>query len=368
VNFALVITNLRGGGAESAMLRLAGALAGRGHRVRLILLEHRVEHAVPEDVDLHALTAPGTALRKGFMGRLLAAFRLRRLYGRLGLGADCVTISTLPFSDQVVAAARLPNVWFRIANTLSAEVEALHSPRKQARRLARYRRLYDGRSLIAVSDGVAADLRDKLSLRRARIVRIYNGFNIQAIREAAMRPDPQVPREPFVLHVGRFMPQKRHDLLLDAWCRAALPHRLVLLTQQSPELGALIAERGLQDRVYVAGFRPNPYPWMRGSDLLVLSSDREGMPNVLVEALACGTRVVSTDCPSGPREVLRGDQSRWLVPCGNPQALAETIKAALGAPPPGAGVIPEEFTEAHMAAAYEALAAERAAPPTASGY
>jgi len=355
MNFALVTTNLRGGGAEKSMLRLAGALAARGHRVRLILLEHLVEHELPPGVELHALTAPGRAIGKGLLGRIRAAARLRALYRRLGLGADCLTVSTLPFADRVVAAARLPNVWFRIANTLSAEIERL-SPSKRARRLARYRRLYEGRNLVAVSDGVAADLRGALGLERARIVRIYGGFDLGALRAAAAQSEPGLPREPFVLHAGRFMPQKRHDLLLDAWAAARLPHRLVLLTQPSPALEALISSRGLKERVLVAGFRTNPYPWMGAAELLVLSSDREGMPNVLVEALACGTRVVSTDCPSGPREVLRGELARWLVPCGDAGALARTMRAALEAPPPGAGAVPPEFTAAHMAEEYEALA------------
>ncbi|HMA88758.1 MAG TPA: glycosyltransferase [Burkholderiales bacterium] len=355
MNFALVTTNLRGGGAEKSMLRLAAALAARGHRVRLVLLEHRVEHELPAGIELHALTAPGEAIGKGLLGQMLAAARLRALYRRLDLGGGCLTVSTLPFADRVVAAARLPNVWFRIANTLSAEIERL-APAKRARRLARYRRLYEGRNLVAVSDGVAADLRNALGLERARIVRIYGGFDLAALHAAAARPEPDLPRESFVLHVGRFMPQKRHDLLLDAWAAARLAHRLVLLTQPSPELEALIAARGVNDKVLVAGFRPNPYPWMRAAELLVLCSDREGMPNVLVEALACGTRVVSTDCPSGPREVLRGELARWLVPCGDAEALARTMRAALEAPRPGPDAVPPEFTAAHMARAYEALA------------
>ena len=356
MNVALVTTNLRGGGAEKSMLRLAAALAGRGHRVRLILLEHLVDHEVPAGIELHALTSPDKTIGKGFPGRVLAAARLRTLYRRLGLGADCLTVSTLPFADRVVAAARLPNVWFRIANTLSAEIERL-APRKRSRRLARYQRLYEGRNLVAVSDGVAEDLRRALGLKRARIVRIYGGFDLDELRRAARLPEPDLPQAPFVLHAGRFMPQKRHDLLLDAWVAAKLPQLLVLLTQPSRELDALIAARSLGDRVLVAGFRPNPYPWMRAAELLVLSSDREGMPNVLIEALACGTRVVSTDCPSGPREVLRGELSRWLVPCGDAQALAQAMRAALAAPRPGPDAVPAEFSAAHMASAYEALAA-----------
>ncbi|HXZ53360.1 MAG TPA: glycosyltransferase [Burkholderiales bacterium] len=355
MNFALVTTNLRGGGAEKSMLRLAAALVARGNRVHLILLEHVVEHELPAGIELHALTPPRRAIGKGLLGRMLAAARLRALYRRLRLSADCLTVSTLPFADRVVAAAHLPNVWFRIANTLSAEIERL-SPAKRARRLARYRHLYEGRNLVAVSDGVAADLRGTLGLERARIVRIYGGFNLAALRAAAVRAEPDLPREPFVLHAGRFMPQKRHDLLLDAWAAAQLPHKLVLLTQPSPELESLISARGMKERVLVAGFRPNPYPWMRAAELLVLCSDREGMPNVLVEALACGTRVVSTDCPSGPREVLRGELARWLVPCGDVGALARAMRAALEAPRPGPDAVPPEFTASRMAAGYEALA------------
>jgi len=352
--FALVLSNLAGGGAERAMLRLAVALKRRGHGVRVIVLDPRIEHEVPPELELHTLDT-----RKGLLGAWLAARALRGLYRRLGLGTDCVTISTLPFADLVAARANVANLWCRITNTLSAEIGDLEraSPSKAARRLARYRRLYEGRNLVAVSDGVAADLRAGIGLRHARIVRIYNGFDLDAIRAAATQPEPDLPREPFVIHVGRFMPQKRHDVLLDAWQRAGLAHKLVLLAASSRELESLISKRGLQERVLVAGFRPNPYPWMRAAELLVLSSDREGMPNVLVEALACGTRVVSTDCPSGPREVMRGALARFLVPPGHADALAAAMRAALAAPRPEASALPQEFAQARMVSAYEALAA-----------
>jgi glycosyltransferase involved in cell wall biosynthesis len=353
MKFSLVLSSLAGGGAERSMLRLGSGLRGRGHEVRVIALDPKVQHEVPAGLEVHVVGA-----RHGWLGTWLAARALRTLYRRLGLGTECLTISTLPFADQVAAAARVPNLWCRITNTLSAEIQQLagHSPRKAARRLARYRRLYDGRSLVAVSDGVAEDLRT-LGLQRSRIVRIYNGYDVEAIRAAAREPDADLPAGPFVLHVGRFMPQKRHDVLFDALKRAGLPHKLVLLAEPSAGLDRLIAEKQLEKQVLVAGFRRNPYPWMRAAEMLVLSSDREGMPNVLVEALICGTRVVSTDCPSGPSEILRGELARGLVPAGDAQALADAMRAALAAPRPDAGAVAAEFTQERMVSAYEALAA-----------
>jgi len=347
MNFSLVITNLAGGGAERSLLRLGAALMKRGHAVRMILLEDRIEHEVPAGLGIDVLRT-----RNGMVGKYLAAMALRRLH----LPSDALTVSSLPFADEVALHAGLPALWCRIANTLSEEITHL-SRYKAARRLSRYRRMYEGQQLIAVSDGVAEDLRNRVGLQRARIERIYNGFNFDEIRAAAQAPEPDLPREPYVLHVGRFMPQKRHDLLLEAYRRSGLAQPLVLMTRPSAALDALIAHVGLRGRVRVVGFRPNPYPWMRGADLLVLSSEREGMPSVLVEAIACGTRVVSTDCPSGPREVLRGPLARWLVPNGDVEALAGAMRAAIAGPRPGPDDLSEEFSEAHMVARYEALAA-----------
>lgn len=355
MNIAIVITNLRGGGAEKAMIRLASALLNREHNVRLILLEHKIEHEVPAHIHIHTFTSPGTSMRKGIMGKYWAAYKLKKLLKNINWLSNCLIVSTLPFADEVVALAKIPNTWFRIANTLSAEIQAMVTPEKQKRRLQKYKNLYDGKNLIAVSTGVGEDLRKNLGLQNANIVRIYNGFDVNAIRKAAEESEPDIPQQAYIIHAGRFMQQKRHDVLLDAWQKIKQPHLLVLLTQDNVQLREMIEVRGLQDRVLIAGFKSNPYPWIKNAELLVLSSDREGMPNVLVEALACGTRVVSTDCPSGPREVMQGNLARWLAPCGNADALAELIQQALMEPRPVEGSVPEQFTETHMAKAYEAL-------------
>jgi glycosyltransferase involved in cell wall biosynthesis len=352
MNFAFVLTNLAGGGAEKAILKLAAALTGRGHRVEVVLLEERIEHAVPPGVTIHAL---GGHVSHGWLGKHLLARRLSR---HLAERHDLV-ISTLPFADEVAVLAELPRHWCRIANTLGSEIDKLAaaSPTKARRRLARYRRLYGSRPLIAVSEGVAADLRHRLGLA-SRIETIPNAFDFAAMRVAATEPVADLPAGPYVLHVGRFAPQKRHDLLLDVWHRLDTDRQLVLLTEPDAKLQAMIDARGLGGRVRIAGFRPNPYPWLAGADLLVLCSDHEGLPNVLIEALACGTPVVSTDCPSGPRQILAAFP-QCLVPCGDAAALAATVARCLITPPDPACADLSSYRDDAVAAAYEQLAGER---------
>jgi glycosyltransferase involved in cell wall biosynthesis len=139
--------------------------------------------------------------------------------------------------------------------------------------------------------------------------------------------------QPYVVHAGRFVRQKRHDILLDAYVASGIPHNLVLLTGNTPALVEMIRARGLQDRVIIPGFRSNPFPWFAHASALVLSSDFEGFGNVLVEALACGTPVVSTDCPSGPGEILTGSLANCLCPPGDAAALGQTLRCIVENPP-----------------------------------
>jgi glycosyltransferase involved in cell wall biosynthesis len=354
----IVITNLQGGGAERSVLSIASGLAGRGNEVKLILLEDRIDHALPNGVKPIVAAKNGVAISKGWIGKRVAAWRLRRLIrGRLdGERADLI-ISTLPFADEVVHIVGLQNIQFRITNTLSGEIAALEatSPSKASRRLARYRRLYSGQKLIAVSKGVAEDLRDRIGVRATEMATIYNPFNLDEIRRMSRASDVNIPSEPFVVHAGRFVPQKRHDLLFDAFIASGIPHRLVLMTKSSQHLRSLIEAKGLTERVHVTGFVPNPFPWYAKASVMILSSDFEGFPNVLVEALACGTPVVSTDCPSGPREILAGALGKYLSPCGDAEALGGNLASIVGSPPALDFDIVSRFSQERSLSAFEAL-------------
>ena len=107
------------------------------------------------------------------------------------------------------------------------------------------------------------------------------------------------------------------------------PKKLVLICESSQKLDEMIKKRKLDESVIVAGFHGNPFPWYRNSRCIVLSSDREGMPNILLEGIALGVPVASTDCPSGPDEILGDHYSDFLAPIGNPKLLAISIMKAL---------------------------------------
>lgn len=357
MNFVFFTTNLAGGGAEKALLKIATGLRERNHSVVFVVCEASGSYQPPSGCEFHSLD---TRAGHGWLAKRLLARRLQALLGRRSYD---VLVSTLPFADEIAALAQLPRHVCRIANTLSAEVARLPTGKRQ-RRLRRYRSLYGNRPLVAVSHGVADDLATYFGVIPERLRVIPNPFHLEAIRQQARAPLAEVPSKPYILHVGRYTTQKRHDLLLAAFAKLVaegLPHDLVLLTADSPDLDAKIRARGLSARVRVAGFQLNPYPWMAHAELMVLCSDHEGFPNVLVEALACGTRVVSTDCPSGPREILTGPLAQGLAACGDSDQLAEVIRRVLVLPRPPAHLVDRilaPYEQGGVMGAWEALAAD----------
>jgi glycosyltransferase involved in cell wall biosynthesis len=196
--------------------------------------------------------------------------------------------------------------------------------------------------VVAVSDGVREDLERTAGLRPGLARTIYNGVDTDRIEKLAAEPvdHPWLTSDdavPVVLTVGRYKPQKGHETLLRAFARIRERRlaRLLILGEgkDRAKLEALVAELRLGQDVNMPGFAANPYAFMARADLFVLSSNWEGFPNVLVEALAAGCKVVSTDCPSGPGEVLDGGRWGSLVPVADPEALARAMEAGLDAEP-----------------------------------
>ena len=370
---ALLLPNLAGGGAEACMVRTAAALLRRGFAVDFVLCERTgpLLAAVPPGarvIELPsapmplarvlALAADPAGLR-ALLAPVLLAWRPPKHLSHL---SGLVRYLRAERPDALFAAMPIPNllaVWARRLagvptrvliserNTLSAMLGGSRRWRDRhlPRLLGHAYRLADG--IVAVSDGVADDLARQSGLPRARIATVYNPVITPEL--AAMSAQPVAHRwflpaaAPVVLGVGSLSARKDFPTLVRAFARlrAGRDCRLVILGQaaspkktqeQQDVLMALAASLGVAADVDVAGFVANPFAYMARASVFVLSSAFEGLPGALIQAMACGCPVVSTDCPSGPAEILDGGRFGAMVPVGDDQAMAAAIAATLDRP------------------------------------
>ncbi len=355
-HIAVFIYALTGGGAQRRTVTLANAFAECGHDVDLVVVhaEGVIHHELAPRVRLVDLGDGYGRLheavrRRGAPRGLQTALAVPALARYLRRRRPDVLLSAASHVNLVaVAATRLSRtpipLVLRTSNHPSGNL-AHHPP---VQRLVRAwlkwlaRRFYPrADAIVAVSRGVARELGRLTGLPPERITVIDNPVLTARLRRRMAEPlehpwlEPGSP--PVILAAGRFTLQKDFPTLLEAFRRIArdCDARLVILGD-GPGRQAL-AERaraqGLGDRVLMPGYVDNPLAWMRRARLFALSSLWEGLPGVLVEALACGLPVVSTACPSGPAEILEDGAFGTLVPVGDAEALGRAMLEALAARP-----------------------------------
>jgi len=190
--------------------------------------------------------------------------------------------------------------------------------------------------VLANSDSLRLRLIDYFQLPPDRVVACRNLLDLDRLDRLANEASPEISREPFlVVAAGRLHPQKGYHHLLDAMrelvhLKGRRLHLVILGTgEQMPELLEAVQTHQLHESVTFAGFVDNPLPWFRKAHLFVLPSLYEGSPNSLLEAVACGTPALATDCPSGPSEILEAGRWGTLVPPADSQALALAIEDAM---------------------------------------
>jgi glycosyltransferase involved in cell wall biosynthesis len=334
-SIAFFLPSLCGGGAERVIVNLAGGMTERGLPVDLVV-------AAAEGVFLGQLP-PAVRLVDLRASRVLRS--LAPLTGYLRRERPRVLVSSMGHANLVALWAA------RLARRRTPVVVTVHNTLSQTSReqgwLAgglwpRLLRIFYpwAASIVAVSRGAADDLARTSGLPRDRVEVVYNPVITPAMLALA-RQAPDDPwftpgQPPVILGVGRLTRQKDFATLIRAFAevRRRRAGRLMILGEgeDRPALEALVNELGLGEDVALPGFRENAMAYMAASAVFVLSSAWEGLPTVLIEALAAGTPVVSTDCPSGPREILREGRLGGLVPVGDATALAGAIVDVLNRP------------------------------------
>ncbi|MCG6863467.1 MAG: glycosyltransferase [Chromatiaceae bacterium] len=352
------------GGVESMIVNLIRGFVDLGRRVDLLLVRAASPHLerLPRQVNLVRLGTDHTFLALPALARYLR----RQCPSTLLAAKDRA-------GRTAVLARRLAGTDTRIVLRLGTNLSTAMAEKSTCSRWLRFaaiRRLYSQvNQIVAVSAGVADDTARIARIPREHIRVIHNPVITPELPGLAAKPCDhawlQRGQRPVIVGAGRLQRQKDFPTLIRAFAlvRSERPCRLVILGDGGglAQLEALIAELGIARDVDLTGFLDNPYPILARADLFVLSSLWEGSPNVLTEAMALGTPVVATDCPSGPRELLDGGRYGPLVPVGDAKALAKSIIRTLDnhLPPQALQAAVAEYDQMHSAERYlEALERE----------
>ena len=319
---------LGSGGADRVLVTLLGKLDRQRFQPVLALLRREGvgDAGLPTDVPVEVL------------GARRLAYALPALTAWLRRVQPDVVFSMHGAANIVVALAhRLARLDARLVlSERSALHRADHSRLRRAAELPAKWLTYRHADLItAVSTGVASDLVQTLGLRRDRVQVVENPVVDDELDARSMEPcthpwfSPTAER-PVLLAVGRLVTIKDYPTMLRALVlvRERVDARLAILGEGPlrADLEALARQLGLADHVAFLGFDANPFPYMRRATLLVHASRAEGLPSALIQAMACGLVVVSTDCDHGPREVIRRPgEDGLLVPVGDPRTLAASV-------------------------------------------
>ncbi|GLS83102.1 glycosyl transferase [Paraferrimonas haliotis] len=241
-------------------------------------------------------------------------------------------LGNLEDANALLSGLGLKNVYMVVHNTISRELhQERRRPLKYLKLKSKKKRM-DGQHLICVSKGVEEDVRNWQAISPSSVRTIYNPLNQQALIDELETQHPSTELGQYIIHVGRFARTKRHDLLMNMMSQLKSDVKLVCLCSKPKRVNALAKQYGVEHKVIAPGFDPNPYPWIANAEAMVLASDFEGFPTVLIESLALGTQVVSADCQHGPSEILLDELRQNLVPMDKRHELHRYVEHALSNP------------------------------------
>lgn len=337
-----MLGSLDAGGAERQVLRILTHL-DRERYSPLLYVIHRTGELVdqvPEDLPVFTYWENRGYPRLNFPGRILLsqAKDLSRVIDREGIDLVYDRASQMTLTASMAMRRKpIPRVSVAVGDP-SRDLKQLHSRFAFLKRHLLRRAYRSADRVVGVSEGVRQGLIDFYGLPASKVVVCPNLFDIDQIDMDAMQPFDQYDADRFeIVSVGRLSSEKGHFHLVQAIEQLAKTDRLaqvrLWLVGNGPletDLREYVSQHGLEDYVRFAGYQANPLPFIKHAQLFCLPSLYEGMPNALVEAMVCGTPVISSDCPSGPREILgEGNQMGRLVPTGDAATLASSIREVI---------------------------------------
>lgn len=320
----LVINCLQGGGGERFVLTLGQGFYELDYEVHILRFKPLVEYDLSPNLNYHVLKfkpyklIPGSERRDKLFVKAVDRYVLNKI------GQPDIILSNLYRADSILCHSKLKNIAYVIHSTLSLYHKFDKADNVDKLKL-KLTNMYSKHPCICVSDGVKMDFTHHLG-DITSITAIHNPIDKKVIQKLA---DAFVPEyKNYIIHVGSFKEAKRHDILLRAYAKTDQSMPLLLLGKGKlkNDIEQLVIELRLEDKVVFLGFQENPFPFIKHAQFKVLTSDREGFALVIAEALALNVPVISTDCQSGPKELL---PAHCLMPTNDINAISEKISQAM---------------------------------------
>lgn len=350
-----ILPAIKGGGAERVVLNLYKALEVHlGYECHIISLKRDIDHDI-EGFTVHFIDEL-KKIKKSGLYRLTYRRKMANKIDQFiddNIGADSLILSNMLLSDKIMSLSR-----HRVFHIIHSEYQKVFlegkSFVKKIQNKHNIEKIYKNKPLIFISKGTMDSFTNSFNCNSDKYV-IYNPIDIASIEKLANEQIIHIDGD-YIIHIGRFNQVKRHDRLLEALSLTDTNIKLVLLGSGKLEskIKDQIARLGLQNRVNIIGFKSNPYPYLKASKGLILTSDHEGLPMVLLEAQAINIPVLTTNCSGGIIEAI-GAEFDGLMPIDDVSSIAKYIDDMLINPNKYQKTIKDYFDSEKVAHNYHKL-------------
>jgi glycosyltransferase involved in cell wall biosynthesis len=350
-----ILPAINGGGAERVVLNLYQALEQHcNYQCHIVSLTQESEFDIT-GFRVHFIEGLERISKKGFH-RLSYRKNMSVLvdnYIQSKIGSNVLALSNMMFADKVMSESKL-NVYHVIHSEYGHAVLSGKSFFKRIAAKRNIEKIYNTHPLIFISEGVKKSFVDNFNCSVKKST-IYNPINIREVHSLANEKRVEIGEE-YIIHVGRFNRVKRHDRLLEEFSKVNSNVKLLLLGggKLEAQIRSKIKSLQLENRVIVLGFQKNPYPYIKYSKGLILTSDSEGLPMVLLEAMALGIPIATTDCSNGIREAI-GHDHPGLIAMDNIQSISTVIDSMLTNPEDYITPLKMDFNSSNAANKYASL-------------
>ncbi|QMU60990.1 MAG: glycosyltransferase [Gammaproteobacteria bacterium] len=335
-------------GITTVVIQLSKTMANSGHNIDIIVWDCNNIPKLPNNVNVVAINVFGLS-RRPLLGKYIRKFHKRFLTDVIYYYLYSSFFSKL-IEKKIFSHNNYHQVFFHgmryypFCKVNFPHVVVAHNTKSRSllnttsyikNTISKYciKYIYRGKTILTVSNGVRDDLINNFSVNKKNIFCVYNPFDIEDIKKKSNAFTPAFnPKNGYILAAGRASKQKRFDVLLNAYALSNISEYLVIIGSNQKHfngLKKLASKLNISHKVHFIDHQDNPFPFIKQAKLVVVTSEYEGFGNTIVESLICGVPVVSTDCMSGPNEILIGELKKYLAKTNNITDIANKIKMCL---------------------------------------